>query len=699
MASTSLRIDDRVLSRCDDGLLEAEYALFDPGEIELHATDPVTIREVGYVTTARAARARLAEAGVTAKLASEAARALSTEVVATYARGAIVRQVLAELEAYELFEGRTYRSPVRLFDGVWLDLRSLASEIKVPKAGIALQALHLAAALDEVDDDASVFLSTADIMLARRPGLRSHRRVSLAHAGRIPLALRALTAHARVDGGWGDEPHDNSVHDDSLRDELLRLVRERAISGVRDEARGRLATLDLALAATDTPKRGPLADPELWTIERELAAGESRGVEERINIIERVRGVSIATKYLRARARMAEGIEAPRSIAARLSELAASDDTFHELELLTARAWLAAGETAHARYYARGLIEDAGARDEVRLLAIEILDATPETKRSMKPPPVGPPARRASTPVVKSVVAAPIIAVVAEVVENTTEIEVEFEAAPPGVPPGASQPPYASERPAAGAELVHVPKIPAPIAPRIDELPPVVRFGPATSARRAAPAAEAPPIDTTGTTVAVATPVPPERPPSDRPPPMTPPPPPNRARHEPEIIESLSMPPGIDDSAKLAVGTVPRTPLEARVMFTQLARELARDYRLWYGSALRTDTLAIDAMQRHLRRMGEEGRTKGPAAMWELQRHGAMLSEILARALGAVWVDVAPSELGYWAMLVPPATRTWPFGRLYRFLTMGHREKDLVSYYLDLDARVKAARAADNTIR
>jgi hypothetical protein len=43
-------------------------------------------------------------------------------------------------------------------------------------------------------------------------------------------------------------------------------------------------------------------------------------------------------------------------------------------------------------------------------------------------------------------------------------------------------------------------------------------------------------------------------------------------------------------------------------------------------------------------------------------------------------------------MFVPPATRTWPFGRVVRFVSMGHREKDLVSYYLELAARARQAR-------
>jgi len=42
-------------------------------------------------------------------------------------------------------------------------------------------------------------------------------------------------------------------------------------------------------------------------------------------------------------------------------------------------------------------------------------------------------------------------------------------------------------------------------------------------------------------------------------------------------------------------------------------------------------------------------------------------------------------------MSVPPATRTWPIGRVYRFVALGHTERDLVSYYLDIEARARGA--------
>jgi hypothetical protein len=103
--------------------------------------------------------------------------------------------------------------------------------------------------------------------------------------------------------------------------------------------------------------------------------------------------------------------------------------------------------------------------------------------------------------------------------------------------------------------------------------------------------------------------------------------------------------------------------------------------------------MAIEAMQRHLRRRFEEGQAPDKKVALELQRHGALLSEIIARRLGGQWVDVGPSEVGYWAMVVPPSTRIWPVGRVFRFFSLGHREKDLVHYFLELDARVRKYRA------
>jgi hypothetical protein len=159
-----------------------------------------------------------------------------------------------------------------------------------------------------------------------------------------------------------------------------------------------------------------------------------------------------------------------------------------------------------------------------------------------------------------------------------------------------------------------------------------------------------------------------------------------RVRYEPELVESLALPMGAGEDV-LAIGDWPTTPLQARTAMTRLARSLARDFRLWYGTTLRCNVLAVDAMQRHLAQRYAGATLGDPRVISELQRHGALLSEILARTLGGDWVDIAPTEPGYWAMFVPPATRCWPIGRVYRFLALGQSERDLVSYYLDIEAR------------
>jgi hypothetical protein len=159
-------------------------------------------------------------------------------------------------------------------------------------------------------------------------------------------------------------------------------------------------------------------------------------------------------------------------------------------------------------------------------------------------------------------------------------------------------------------------------------------------------------------------------------------------RYDPELVESLALPHGASEEA-LAVGHTPTTPLQARIAMTRLARTIGRDYRLWYGSTLRCNVIAIDLMQRHLIQRYSGASLADPKTTSELLRHGALLSEIIARALGGVWIDVGPSECGYWAMSVPPATRFWPIGRIYRFVALGHLERDLVAYYLDLEKRVR----------
>lgn len=605
--STTLRLGERVLVRCDDGLLATENILFDGTDIVLHATDPVTVRETGYITTARDALARLAKSGITPGLADETARALSPELVASFARSPALAAVFPELGACELFDGALYRAATNTYEGAWLDMQGLAAAVHRRGAAVILQALHLAAALNEVTGGTPLHLSTASAARERRPGERTHRRIVIEDATGFPAALRDLTSHPRrVDL---DPQRDRLV-----RDALLARVRERATPDATPELRAHLARLETGLAAAETRSTGPLADPELWAIDQQLAAGDTRGVAERIGELERARGSSSALRYLRARAALVDGNESPITVAQVLSAIAAEDGSFHEAELGAARSWLAAGEASYARHFARRLAEDVTARDSERVLALEILDATSATTRSQAPPPV--------------------------------------VSRDPDPPPIDARLPYAKV-PSAAYAIPPVEALPPEATTRGASLPPVATMPPPVDA------GEARPMDR-GT----------------------------RIRYEPELVESLALPMGATEDV-LAVGDWPTTPIQARTAMTRLARSLARDFRLWYGTTLRCNVLAVDAMQRHLSQRYAGATLEDPKVISELQRHGALLSEILARSLGGDWVDIAPTEPGYWAMFVPPATRCWPIGRVYRFLALGQTERDLVSYYLDLEARRK----------
>jgi hypothetical protein len=150
----------------------------------------------------------------------------------------------------------------------------------------------------------------------------------------------------------------------------------------------------------------------------------------------------------------------------------------------------------------------------------------------------------------------------------------------------------------------------------------------------------------------------------------------------------------------------PRIPPAARLAFTFLSRELGRELRLRHGADVTTDLEGLETAQRYLRERLSDGRVRTREEERELMRHGAFLSELLARRLGAFWVDLDSNDSSRWTMLVPagppghfdqgrgdPAmpepTRVWPFARVLRFVAMGHKERDLVSYYLELEARTR----------
>jgi hypothetical protein len=160
------------------------------------------------------------------------------------------------------------------------------------------------------------------------------------------------------------------------------------------------------------------------------------------------------------------------------------------------------------------------------------------------------------------------------------------------------------------------------------------------------------------------------------------------AKRQSEAVEQLALPAGLRE-AMLKAGGSPRDPSQTRVAIVRVVRELGRDYRLWYGTTLRTDAAAVEAMQRHLLRHAAEiaaGRVDASTLGPEIVRHGALLGEIVARRAGGVWVDLAGVAPMLWHMGVPSGQVVCPVGRVHRFLLQGSREEDLVAFYLRLEA-------------
>jgi hypothetical protein len=682
-------------------VLLAEYALFDVSDIVLRATDPVTVREVGYMTTAGEALERLENAGVSMDLAHESARSLPPEVASSFARGATARSLVARLGPHELFDGAIFSAAAQRYEGAWLDLRTLAGALSIPAASSTLQALHLCAALAEVSRSTTLHLATAAATRNRRPGERTHQRVVFESAVLMPGALRALQPLARP-------PEVEPARDRLLRRALLARVRERSSADTQPEPRAHLSSLEGALTLETTPL-GPLTDPRLRVIERRLATGDLEGVTEELDQIERTQGEAPGLRYLRARAALLRGDEPPRSVAQSLSELVEQNQGFHEAALVAARTWLAVGEDSHARYFARRLFDDPSAGDSERLVALEILEATTATDLSHAPP-------AAVSANQMPFMVAPRVPV--------------FQPLAHLPPPRAFPADGGSLRPSAyppAPRPTIPPEVPAPETQRSPPppLPNPPRLPPGPSSAPPAPLVEAEPVghgalprvtqmrtermrvppEATAPSSPPASPPPPRPTRSSAPPPKAEPPaqagapqprPTGAAvqeahHYEAELVETLALPFGASEST-LGLNELPRTPLQARIALTRLSRDLARDYRLAYGKTLRCNVMAVDAMQQHLMHRFAGATLADHGVTWELRRHGALVSEIVARALGGVWIDVGPSEPGYWAMSVMPSLVTFPIGRVYRFVALGHRERDLVGYYLELEARVRKGR-------
>ncbi|HEX8794867.1 MAG TPA: hypothetical protein VF765_28165 [Polyangiaceae bacterium] len=639
------------------GAAETEYALFDPGDIELHATEPGAIREMGYRTTVSAARQRLAEAGATPALAEEIRQASVPAVARAYARSAAVRSVVDRFEASELFESPTYDAASGKYVGRWLDLAQLASDVGVARAGALLQAVHLAAVLAELPDDASVFLETAEVTAKRPPGKRTLKRVDLQGVSELPVALRALKPRAR-------EAPDSTPG----RLEIVEWARGRATKTAA--AKNRLADVEAALSTRQPPTRGPLAETALWNLESKLARGDTTGVLEQVDGLERRRGRTPATIYLRARVALLAGSEDPRNVAERISVLSTSIGNFPELQLLAAQAWARAGDRRRAEAFARDIHENASVDEVLRMQALEVLAGPREAPR---PPSANPPRSLSPPPPVDlrppSDAPTPRSPEVTEAVRDRDAIE-HVDIPPAPRPPSGTE--IEGEDGNRSAVLAAKPAAP--------EVTGRGATGRSSGSMRPLPPGTALPayrVEARG-----------ERTWSLPPPEDTIP------ARGPERVESLSLPPGMEGEPP-PTDEAPRNPSAARLVCTYLARDLARELRIRNGVELGSDLDGLETAQRYLREVLADGRIRTPDEERELMRHGAFLSELVARRLDGRWIDVDSRDAGVWAMLVPSRSRpdevlrVWPFGRVIRFVVMGHKERDLVSYLLELEARAR----------
>ncbi len=170
---------------------------------------------------------------------------------------------------------------------------------------------------------------------------------------------------------------------------------------------------------------------------------------------------------------------------------------------------------------------------------------------------------------------------------------------------------------------------------------------------------------------------------------------PSLPRVDPAAVElaeelALPLPPGLS-ATPFGLERRAASVLEARLQSTFLARELGARYRSTRGVGLRADLSGIELMQSYLVERFASGQVDGPDGAREVLLHGAFLSEILARRLGAEWIDLRAERPGHWEMLVAPGTHVWPFARVARFVARGHRERDLVAYFLELQTHALLA--------
>jgi hypothetical protein len=698
LAECTLVVDGRVVLRAEGTTPEAEFALFDAGCCELQTGEPN--REAGYKTTAREAKRRLALAGVTVARAREVARLLTEptrmgpSLAERYARGQMLRLLARELDGAALLEGHVFNGGLKSYMGRWLNLHQLSRDINLAAATYVLQALYLAAALDDVSDDAPVALATSSIMDQRQAGERSWRRVALDQVVRIPGSLLKLAndpSPTLVTTGAGPS-----------RSELLEAVRARLAGRVTGLALGKLSALERKLSARSRPSVGPLSDDRMWAIEDLLARGAFKVAQSELESLDPSTASTPATAYLRLRLALLTESEAADVLAQRAASLAQSSSDLPEAKWLAGQAWLAAGDAKKAQAFATLLLDDQAIGDDIRMLALDVLDACPP---AIKPAPPSA-ASRSGRHQQKPLVLEPAAVVAVEAAPHTErepavaaakEEDVATLTGPWAPPPLESTLDLPIEadgfEPFPAAERLVQSTIPSPPPeqPADAALEALAEF-PSLAALRARTLVmdRAPTIKRADTVRIEPAPQPPGRA-AERPPPIAAPPS-LRAPSNPkaEVAESLSFPPGLHGHPPPA-GERPRTIVDARLAFIYATRTLAREIRLGHGFSLKTTVKGLEQAQAHLSERFPEGHVWTPNDIVDVEKYGAFLSEMLARNLGATWVDIAPAEIGHWSMLVPPGVQVWPFGRILRFVLMGGEERNIVGYYKELEKRARGS--------
>jgi hypothetical protein len=360
-----LLVGDRVVLRSPSPP-EAEYGLFEIGDIELRASEPGRVREHGYQTTAERARNRLESMGITPSLGRECASFMQPTLAEAYSRGPAVRHVSRYLGPTELFQSDVFEPVSQTYHGVFLDLPELVRDLDLAaseRVSATLQALYLAALLDSEAPDTTVFLKTDAWTRNRKPGERTHKRPHLGDPRKIASALGEL---ARL------EPQPD-IKDQLARADVLAFLRARSDAAPDDDARALYRSLEQGISIRGKPERGPLSDPALWAIEQRIDQNQLDGIMMAVEEVERTYGRTPGTTYVRARASLAMRLEPPKLVAERVSALALSMTSFSELLLLAAEAWLEAGDSRRAMPYARDLVDAPGIDEGLLLKAQRML--------------------------------------------------------------------------------------------------------------------------------------------------------------------------------------------------------------------------------------------------------------------------------------------------------------------------------------